>query len=277
MPDVVIRGTRVHYARAGAGPLLLLLHGIGSNSRSFRRQVAELSDTYTTAAWDAPGYGRSDDPAEPFGMQDLADDAAALLDHLGAERAHVLGHSLGGVVAQLVYHRAPGRVASLILADTNPGSGSLPEPERSARVRARLQALETLTPRQIAEARAPGLVSPDAPPELVAELIDIMAEIRPVGYRAAAIAMGTSDLRPLVPAIRVPTLVVCGERDRVTPPATAEWLARTIPDARLVLIPGAGHASQQERPELFNAAVREFLQRLPTQAPLAPTNEPLWT
>lgn len=261
MPDYMLaRGTRVHYVVAGSGgPLVLMLHGIGSNSRSFRRQVEALTDAYTVVAWDAPGYGRSEDPPAAFSMADLADDAASLLDHLGAGRAHVLGSSLGGVVAQLLYHRHPHRVASLILADTNPGSGSLPEPERSVRVQRRLAALETKTPRQIAEARAPSLVSADAPAELLAEMVDIMAEIRPFGYRAAAIAMGTTDLTHLLPEIRVPTLVLVGERDEVTPHETAELLAREIPDVRLMVVPGAGHASHQENPQAFNAAVRQFL------------------
>lgn len=261
MPDFVLaRGTRVHYEVAGSGgPTVLLLHGIGSNSRSFRRQLEALSDAYIAVAWDAPGYGRSEDPAAAFSLEDLADDAAALLDHLGVPRAHVLGSSMGGVVAQLLFHRHPRRVASLILADTNPGSGSLPESERSARVQRRLAALETMTPRQIAEARAPTLVSPDAPPELLAEMIDIMAEIRPIGYRAAAIGMGTADLTELLPEIAVPTLVLVGEWDAVTPRETAEMLARQIPAARLAVVPGAGHASHQENPVAFNAAVRQFL------------------
>lgn len=268
MPYAIIRGQRLHYQRAGGGPVLLLLHGIGSNSRAFRHQLADLSDTYGVVAWDAPGYGRSAEPAEPFTFDSLADDAAALLDHLGAARAHVLGHSFGGVVAQFLTRRHPERVASLILVDTNPGSGSLPEPERSVRVRRRLESLATMTPRQIAEARAPTLLSPEAPVELVEEMISIMAEIRPAGYRAAAIAMGTTDVSHWLSSIEVPTLVICGEDDDVTPPSTAEQLAHAIPRARLVLIPGAGHASPQERPAAFNAAVRGFLRHVEHTLPV---------
>jgi 3-oxoadipate enol-lactonase len=250
----------LHYERRGSGPLLLLLHGIGSNSRSFRHQLTDLGDCWSVAAWDAPGYGRSDDPLEPFSLEDLADRAVGLLDELEVESAHVLGVSMGGVVAQLIFHRHRQRVRSLILADTNPGGGALPEPKRSDRVRQRLDALQRLGARGMAEARAPHLVRPGAPPELLAELTDIMAEVRPAGYRAAAIALGQTDLSSLLGAIQVPTLVIHGEQDTVVPPETGRMLADSIPGARLVLIPDAGHVSNQEQPAAFNAAVRRFLE-----------------
>jgi pimeloyl-ACP methyl ester carboxylesterase len=225
---------------------LLLLHGIGSNSRSFRHQLAGLSDAYDVIAWDAPGYGRSEDPPRGFSMEDLADRVVGLLDELRIDQAHVLGVSMGGVVAQLVFHRHSRRVRSLILVDTNPGGGVSPEPERSARVRQRLESLERLGPRGMAEQRAPVLVTPDAPPALIAELTDIMAEVRLPGYSSAAIALGATDLTPLLSAINVPTLVIHGEHDAVVPLETARRL-------------DAGHVSNQEQPDMFNAALRNFL------------------
>lgn len=250
---------RIHYERRGNGPGLLLLHGIGSNSRSFRHQLADLSDSWTVVSWDAPGYGRSDDPAKPFSLEDLADRAVDVLDEVEHEHAHVLGVSMGGVIAQLVFHRHRQRVRSLILADTNPGGGALPEPERSARVHQRLESLETLGARGMAEQRAPHLLRPAASPALLAEVTDIMAEVRPAGYRAAAVALGQTDLTPLLGAIDVPTLVIHGEQDSVVPAETGRMLAEAIPGARLVLIPDAGHVSNQEQPAAFNAAVRQFL------------------
>jgi 3-oxoadipate enol-lactonase len=210
-------------------------------------------------AWDAPGYGRSDDPLAQFSLAELADRAVELLDELQIASAHVLGVSMGGVIAQLVYHRHPQRVRSLILVDTNPGGGGAPEPERSERVRQRLEAFDRLGPRQMAAQRAPNLVSPGAPPELVAELTSIMAEVRAAGYRAAAIALGETDLTSQLQSIRVPTLVIHGEQDAVVPLKTAHFLADSIPGARLIVIPQAGHVSNQEQPNAFNAAVRAFL------------------
>jgi 3-oxoadipate enol-lactonase len=250
---------RVHYERAGSGPPLLLLHGIGSNSRSFRHQLSELCDAFDVIAWDAPGYGRSGDPPLDSGLDYFADQAVALLDELKIESAHVLGVSLGGVIAQLVYHRHPSRVSSLLLVDTTPGGGAIPEPERSERVRQRLDALERLGAQKIAEQRAPHLVSRLAPPSLVAELSDIMSEVRSAGYRTAAIALGATDLTSQLSAINVPTLVIHGEQDKVVPEATAHSLATAIPNARLLVLRNAGHVSNQEQPEAFNAAVRSFL------------------
>ena len=249
----------LHYERAGRGAPLLLLHGIGSNSRSFRHQLTELCDELDLIAWDAPGYGGSEDPPPGCGLDYFADRAVGLLDDLKIERAHVLGVSLGGVIAQLLYHRYPSRVRSLILVDTTPGGGAAPEPERSERVRQRLLAIESLGPRGMAEQRAPHLVSELAPRSLVAELVDIMAQVRPAGYCTAAIALGATDLTSQLPDIRVPTLVIHGEHDAVVPLATARQLAASIPNASLVVLPNAGHVSNQEQPEAFNAAVRLFL------------------
>jgi 3-oxoadipate enol-lactonase len=241
----------IHYECAGSGPPLLLLHGIGSSSRSFRYQLAGLSDAFTVIAWDAPGYGKSDNPLGAFSMADLADDAKRLLDNLRIQRAHVLGVSMGGVIAQLLYHRHPERTASLILCDTTA--------ERSQRVQQRIEAIDTLTPRQLAEQRAPQLVRPDAPPELIAELTDIMAEVRPAGYRNAALALGETDLTELLGQISVPTLVVHGEDDGVVPLSVGKALARAIPGAELRTIKNAGHVANQEQPQAFNQVVRAFL------------------
>ncbi len=250
------------YERSGDGhpEKLLLLHGIGSNRRSFAAQLADLGDAFDVVAWDAPGYGASSDPPGDFSMADFADAAGALLDTLGWQSAHVLGHSFGGVIAQMLYHRQSARVRSLILADTNAGSGSMPDAsERSQR---RLGDLERLGPRGMAEARAPALVTPDAPAELVQTLIEIMSEVRPIGYAAAARAMGATDLRDQLRGIRVPTLVLHGERDTVIPPSIARELASAIPGAKLVLLSGAGHASNQQAPEAYNVAIRHFIASL---------------
>jgi pimeloyl-ACP methyl ester carboxylesterase len=238
---------------------LLLLHGIGSSSRAFRHQLTALSDTFDVIACDAPGYGQSEDPVGPFSLENQADRAAALLDELEVPAAHVLGVSMGGVVAQLLYHRHPTRVRSLILCDTNAGGGALPEPQRSERVRQRIDNLERLGARRMAEQRAPVLVRPEAPPELVRELADIMAQVRPAGYCNAAISLGATDLTPLLPKIAVKTLVIHGACDQVVPLETGRQLAEAIPGARLEVIPNAGHVANQEQPETFNSVARDFL------------------
>lgn len=251
-------GTRVGLLRAGAGPPLLLLHGIGGDAEQFRHQLTGLADVFTVLAWDAPGYGASDEPGNGWTLADYADRVAGLLDALGIERVALLGQSWGGVIAQEVYRRHAARVRALILADTYPGGGSQPEDERQASLQARLTALATQTPQELAHARTPALLGPNATPETAREVEAMMARIRPTGYRQAAIVLAAADGRDVLPAVAVPTLILAGEHDRVVPRAQAEYLRDTILGARLVTF-NAGHLPAQEQPAAFNAALREFL------------------
>ena len=260
--QVTVRGLTIGYKRAGQGPPLMLLHGIGGNTAQFRRQLDGFSDEFTAIAWDAPGYGRSDDPPGGWTMADYSDHLAGFFDALGIERAHLLGQSWGGVLAQQFYGRYPDRVRSLILSDTTLG-GDATRPDGEQRLQSRLQAAETMKPTEYARARAPRLLSAAPSPALLHEVEAMLAEMHPAGFRSAAIALAHADTRDVLPRIAVPTLVLCGERDQVTAPAVGTWLIAEIPQARLVIFPGSGHLSNQEFPEQYNATVREFLQSVP--------------
>ena len=111
-----VNGLSVTYERNGEGPPLVLLHGVLSDSRVWSKQLLYLSDEFTVVAWDAPGAGQSSDPPEPFAMADWADCLVGLMDAIGIERAHILGHSWGGILAQEFYRQHPARTRSLILA-----------------------------------------------------------------------------------------------------------------------------------------------------------------
>jgi pimeloyl-ACP methyl ester carboxylesterase len=256
---VTIDDGDITYLRAGSGPPLVLLHGIGGNAWQFRHQIDGLFDAFDLIAWDAPGYGGSSDPGDGWLMPDYAGRLAAILDALGIERPHLLGQSWGGMLAQVFAGRYPERVRSLVLSDTGTGGRSQPEEERLASLNARLRAVETMTPREMAVARAPAVLGPNPTPSVRDEAIAMMAEIRPTGYRQAAVAIAELDTRAILPSIDVPTLVIAGQHDAIVPPATAEYLRDHIPGARLVVLPGAGHLSGQERPAEYNAALREFL------------------
>ena len=256
---VTVRGLEIVYDRAGQGPSLVLMHGIGANATAWRTQLTALSDTYDVIAWDAPGYGRSDDPPGDWPMAEYADSLASFLDGLGIERAHLLGQSWGGVLAQQFYGAYPHRVRSLILSDTTLG-GDAARPDTETRLQARLKAAATMTPAEFARVRAPQLLAPDPPSDVLAEVEAIMAQTHMAGFRSAAIALAHADTRDILPRIAVPILVLCGELDSVTPPALGTRLIGDIPGARRVVFAGTGHMGNMEQPDRYNATVREFLQ-----------------
>lgn len=248
----------LHVAEAGTdGPLLLCLHGIGSSSAAFAPQLASLSRYLRVLAWDAPGYAASADPEGPLTLDDFADAAAALIRSRGG-RAHVLGVSWGGVIALRLAVRHPELVESLIVADTSAGSGT--DPAKAAAMRERADELASAGPRAFAERRGPRLVSDAAPEELVQRVVDTMAgSVRLPGYGYAAASMAGADLRPELASVTAPTLVLCGDQDRVTGVEAGQVVAGGIHKSAYVIVKDAGHLANQERPEAFDAWVLSHL------------------
>jgi pimeloyl-ACP methyl ester carboxylesterase len=249
----------IAYADFGTGQPLVLLHGFTQDSRAWRPQVEALSDEYRVIAWDAPGAGASPDPPEPFGITEWAEALARFLDAIDVEVAHVGGLSWGGLLAQELYRQRPERVRSLIRADTYAGwAGSLPPPVPEQRLTACLTD-SVLPPAEFAGRYLPGMFSPDPPPAARDELGAIMADFHPLGFRLMATALAIANTREQLAAIRVPTLLVWGDADARSPITIADQFLEAIPNARLVVLRGAGHLSNLARPDEFTADVREFL------------------
>ena len=230
---------------------ILFLHGVGSTKSVWQPQLDHFSGVRPAVAIDYPGYGDSA-PRHDATRDDYARAAFAALDALGHDEAHICGLSLGGVVAIAMHALAPERCRSLILADTfavHPDGRGIYD--RSVAASTDLRAL--------AEARVDILMAQPVEPSLRAEVVDSMAAIDPAAYCLGARAVWLADQRDRVSEIRVPTLVLCGAADVVTPPALSEELAAAIAAARLVIVEGAGHLSNIERPAEFNAAVDRFL------------------
>src|SRR3990170_5504531 len=258
-----VNGLSVAYERTGGGPVLVLLHGFLLDARVWRPQLESLSDHFTVIAWDAPGAGQSSDPPETFGIGDWVDCLAGLLDAVVVQQAHILGLSWGGLLAQEFYRRHSARVLSLVLADTYAGwKGSLPEPVTAERLAACLRDA-SLPPSEFVPRYLPGMFGESATLQVTKELASIMSDFHPGGFRLMATALAHADTRDLLPSIRVPTLLIWGDADTRSPITVAHQLHEAIPDARLAVISGAGHVSNLEAPEQFDAAVRDFCLSVP--------------
>lgn len=255
---------RIAAMHCGCGPIVVFLHGVGGNRHNWSAQLEAFSPHFTAVAWDARGYGDSDDYAGPLRFEDFSHDLLRVLDHFGATRAHLVGLSMGGRIALDFFGRHRQRVASLVLADT---SGGMPiGPDREQRIEAFLQErrqplLAGVTPAELAPKLARGLVSPDASPEVLAQVEASLAALHPEAYLKTLDEVTRYDAFPAFEAIDAPCMVVVGERDTIAPPDFARWMASRIPGARFALIAGAGHLSNVEAPQAFNAAVLPFVQQ----------------
>jgi 3-oxoadipate enol-lactonase len=260
-----VRGIEIAYTDEGRGPTVVLLHGFPFDRSMWRGQVEGFSERFRVIAPDLRGHGGTTFTREPATMEEMADDVAALLDELNVPRAVVCGLSMGGYVA-LAFQRAhPERVRALVLADTRPQSDT-EEARRTREENARRALEEGMAP--IVEAMLPKLLAQrtgERAPEIVVRLREMMLGVEPEGAASALRGMALRrDQTDTLSKIDVPTLIVVGEEDVITPPSDAEAMRALIEGSRLVVIEGAGHVSNVERPEEFERALAGFLEGLPS-------------
>jgi pimeloyl-ACP methyl ester carboxylesterase len=254
MPSLVRPdGCRIQYELFGdpGSPVLTLLEGIGADIAGWRRSIPTLGGELRVVAIDHRGNGASDDPPGPCTMMTFVEDALAVLDELGVDRAHVYGQSFGGMVAQEMGLTHPDRVRTLVLAGTHTGRAhAIAVADRTVPKGEPWRALY-----------APGF--PEAHPDVVAE-DRRSAAAQPAherGQRRQWEAMQRWDAFDSLPKITVPTLVLHGTEDEVIAPGNAELLARRIPGAELRLLEGAGHVFWSEQPELADRLILDFIER----------------
>ena len=265
MRTIKVNNLSVSYIQSGQGPVLLLLHGFTIDSRIWESQIDALSENFTVIAWDAPGAGQSSDPPETFRLSDWADCISSLMDSVNVEKAHILGLSWGGILAQEFYHRHPDRVLSLILAGAYAGwKGSLPQSVVDERLAACLHDA-TLQPKAFVSKYIPGMFGDAPPPEAQERLASIMSDFHPVGFRLMAKSSAETDTRNILPTIKVPTLLIWGDKDQRSPLRVAHQMKDAIPGSKLQLIPAAGHVCNLESPVEFNKFVKEFCLSLPNK------------
>lgn len=259
--EATLGGVRLHYVDAGAqdAPCLLLVHGFPLDARMWRVQMSGLGAAARIVAPDLRGHGRSATPPGPYTMEQHADDLAALLDHLKIERAIVAGLSMGGYVTLAMWRRHPSRIAALALLDTRAEADA--PAARENRDRTIIRVRETGV-RALGEEMLPKLMAPAnlAAGPLKQEMLDIIVSQPVAGVIGALQGLrDRHDSRPTLPTIDVPTLVVVGEEDALTPPADARLMAAAIRGAELLVIPGAGHLSPLENSQAVNQALRRLI------------------
>lgn len=254
---------RMEYGTNGAGTPLLLINGLGSDRSEWLFQLPAFEERFLVITFDNRGAGGSDVPPGPYTTAQMADDAAALLEHLGVGRAHILGVSLGGMVAQEVALRHPHRVGKLVLACTAPGGeGSVRPAPAVLEAFARSPGAD---PEKEIRRTIPFLYTEEYrrshPEEIEAFVRRRLANPVSAEGNAAqlAAAVGHSGWDRLG-SIRMPTLVITGDADRLVPPENSRRIAHRIPGAKLVILPGAPHRLFAENAEAFNREVLAFLQ-----------------
>jgi len=252
-------GGPLTFRETGQGDVIVFLHGLAGNSLSWVGQFERFSRDHRCIAWDAPGYGGS--ALVELDVDRFAEALAQLFDHCAVEKAAVVGHSMGGVVAARFAGRYPDRVARLVLSCTYWGGcqakgAALAEPYRE-----RLATFDRGGSREYGLERARNMLSPDAPADVFDLIAEIASRCNRDGVEAAARMINETDNRDLLAAMACPVSVFTGEVDPVVAKDRTDDLAAAIPGAGSVVIAGAGHAPYLEKPGEFNTALGTFLSR----------------
>ncbi len=249
-----------NFTTLGSGHTVLMLHGIGGGHLAFAPQVETLASSgYRAVAWDMPGYGRSA-PIEPYTFKGLAESCIALIEALQCGTVSLLGHSMGGMVAQEVVARRPDLVERLVLCGTSPSFGKPYgqwQSEFVAQRTAPLDAGKTMV--ELAEILVPQMIGPGALPEGIRLATQCMSQVNPSTYRRALQALVTFDRRANLANIHVPTLLVAGEYDKNAPPAVVKKMAQAIAGSTYLEMRNIGHLLHLEAPEQFDGLLLNFL------------------
>jgi len=274
MSTAKIGDVELYYEEHGSGDPCLLIMGLAADSTAWIFQVPDFARRYRTIVFDNRGVGRSGKPSGPYTIHQMADDAAGLLDALDIPRAHVVGVSMGGMIAQELALRHPKRVRGLVLACTFPEPDASAEQQRqfsiaqfggtvtaSGETRIDVSAIDPLG---LFQHLLPRVFNQSFIDRELPKLLQIFGGALQYGFSMEAIlgqveaVMGhrTTDR---LHEIAAPTLVITGDADLLVSPANSDILARSIPGARIVRIPGGSHGFNFETPEVFNREVLEFL------------------
>jgi 3-oxoadipate enol-lactonase len=269
-------GTRIHYevtGKNGKAPVLMI-QGLGASKNAWNLQRIAMATRFRCVSFDNRGAGRSDKPTKPFTLEQMADDAIAVLDAAGIETAHIVGASMGGVISQIVAVKYPHRVRSLTLVCT----ACRNHPWRQELLQSWAKTAEEKGMIEVGKEAAQWVMSPRSFRRLVPAFtwMGPLAALRPrhsFVSQIHAILDTREDLVDQLSTITAPTMVIVGNQDILTPRGDSEEIAERIPNSELVVISGAAHGLMMEHSSTFNKILIEFLQRteLARVAELQPT------
>jgi 3-oxoadipate enol-lactonase len=248
---------RIHYAQDGQGTDLVLIHGLGGSLHDWDASIPSLSRYHRVLRWDVRGFGNSDKPDGPYTPQLFARDLAGLVRSLRIPISHVAGISMGGVIAQRFALDYPELVRSLTLISTSSEVGELAQKAWSKMADTIEQRGFAANPGFAERIFAPSFVK--SHPQEVQDMTARTAANEPRAYAAAARAIGSFNWTAALSRIQVPTLILQGLEDGLTPPGGSIKLSRGIPRSRLLMIPDCGHVIPVEKPDLFTQTVLAFL------------------
>lgn len=263
MTTTRIDGIQLAYDDVGMGPPVVFIHGYPFNRSLWTEQTEALTSRFRVVTPDLRGFGESESSEGPVTMNRMAQDVAELLDHLEIDRAVIAGLSMGGYVALAFVKQFPSLVKALVLADTR-AQADTEEGKQARHQQAEKAMAEGMA--GIADAMLPKLLTPETVskrPEVVKRVRDMMLKTKPQGAASALLGMAErEDHSEFISSIRVPTMILVGREDAITPVADSEKMQSKIATSHLVVIENAGHVSNLEQTEQFNFALLKFLDRV---------------
>jgi 3-oxoadipate enol-lactonase len=252
LPQAEINSIKINYATEGQGSeAIVFIHGLGEYLESWRHQTKYFSKNYKTIAMDLRGHGKSGVPKKRIEIGDFAEDVKGLIDLLGIKKAHLCGLSMGGLVLFEMYKRHPECFSSMIIVAS-----------RHQFPPAQAGALEGMSMEILGEEVATFALAANATDSLRQEVAKMVAGTNKDAYIQSAEATSLLNYTDVLSKVNVPTLIVVGDLDIVTPVDSAETIHKIIPGSVLKIMKGVGHLPNRERPDEFNTLLEEFLRNL---------------
>jgi len=253
-------GIETHYTIDGEGPWLVFSHSLACSTRMWAPQIAAFSKRFKVLCYDTRGHGQSSAPAQPYTLEQLADDAKALFDGLGIKSCHWVGLSMGGMIGQTFALKYPGVFKTMTLADTTSRYPADALPLWQARIEtATKSGMEPIVQPMLERWFTEPYRKRGAP--IINDIAGAIRATPPAGFIGCCHAIPKIDVTKHLREVKCPTLVIVGEHDPGTPPEMAREIHANLPGSELVVIPEAAHLSNVEQPDAFNAAIDKFIAR----------------